>query len=254
MLRPRIIPTLLIHQNGLTKTINFKNKKYIGDPINIVKIFNEKRVDELIILDIDATVMERDPNYSLIKNISQESRMPLCYGGGIKNIEQANKIIGLGVEKLAFSSAAIENPILLSEIVNIIGSQSVVCVLDTKYDTIQKKHVIWTHNGIKNQKIFLQDAVINLQKIGIGEIVINSIDKDGTMSGYDINMIKNIIDLVNIPLTILGGAGSFEDIKDVINNFGLIGVAAGSLFIYKGVYKAVLVNYINNEQKKSLLL
>jgi len=152
MLRPRIIPCLLIKDKGLVKTINFKNPKYVGDPINAVRIFNEKEVDELIVLDIDATLENRAPDFKIIENLAAECRMPLCYGGGVKTVEQAKIILGLGVEKIAISSAAIENPSLVNEASQCIGNQSVVVVLDVKKSSILGKYEIWTHNGRKNTK------------------------------------------------------------------------------------------------------
>tara|TARA_B100002051_G_scaffold261542_1_gene283165 strand:+ start:230 stop:1009 length:780 start_codon:yes stop_codon:yes gene_type:complete len=251
MLRPRIIPTLLVQNKGLVKTINFKSGKYVGDPINAVKIFNEKEVDELIVIDIDATVKGESPNFELIKNLAVECRMPLCYGGGIKTVEQAKKIVGLGVEKVAISSFAIEDSKFLLEIGKVIGLQSVVVVLDYK---VRKKIFgsevsIFTHNGTKKINILFYDFIKTLNEIGVGEIVLNSIDNDGLMNGYDINTIKKVREICNVPLTVLGGAGSYSDIKNIIQLFGTIGVSAGSVFVFKGQYKAVLINYPDYREK-----
>ena len=252
MLRPRIIPSLLIHKNGLVKTINFKDPKYIGDPINVVRIFNEKEVDELMVFDIDASVNQNEPNYKTIKNIASECRMPLCYGGGIKNVGQAKKIFSLGVEKVSISSAAISNPNLIKEIVKKVGSQSMVVVLDVKkFDN--NSYNIWINNGKKNTEISLIPFLKKIQDLGVGEIVINSIDNDGVMDGYDLNLIDNVYSNISIPLTILGGAGTLDDIKKIIKKYKIIGLGAGSLFVFKGVYKAVLVNYPNYEIKNGLL-
>ncbi|MGJ1418422.1 AglZ/HisF2 family acetamidino modification protein [Sphingobacterium spiritivorum] len=251
MLRPRIIPSLLIQDNGLVKTVNFKNPKYVGDPINAVKIFNEKTVDELAIFDIDATVKGLEPNYGLIERIANQSRMPLCYGGGVKTVEQAQKIFGLGIEKIALSSSVIENPSLITQIAERVGAQSVIVVLDVK-KKLFGGYEVYTHNGKKATGInpfkFIQEA----QKLGAGEIIINSIDQDGVMKGYDHGLIDKAREQTSLPMTVLGGAGSLDDIKKIIDKHKIIGVAAGSLFVFKGVYKAVLINYPTNEEKKRL--
>ena len=251
MLRPRIIPSLLVHDNGLVKTVNFKNPKYVGDPINAVRIFNEKEVDELAIFDIDATVLGKEPDYTLIEKLANQSRMPLCYGGGVKTVEQAQKIFSLGIEKIALSSAVIENPDLITQIANRVGSQSVIVVLDIKKKLLGG-YEIYTHNGKKSTGINPVSFAEKAQKLGAGEIVINAIDQDGVMKGFDMNLIDKISEKISIPITVLGGAGSLEDIKKVIDRHGIIGVAAGSLFVFKGIYKAVLINYPEKKQKEEL--
>lgn len=248
MLRPRIIPSLLIQNNGLVKTVNFKNPKYIGDPINAVKIFNEKEVDELAIFDIDATVKGIEPNYALIERIANQSRMPLCYGGGVKTVEQAQRIFGLGIEKIALSSSVIHNPTLITQIADRVGSQSVIVVLDIK-KKLFGGYEIFTHNGTKptgkNPFNFIEEA----QLYGAGEIIINSIDQDGLMKGFDLTLIGRAREKTSLPMTVLGGAGNLDDIKRVIDKHKIIGVAAGSYFVFKGKYKAVLINYPNKIEK-----
>ncbi|WP_018127113.1 AglZ/HisF2 family acetamidino modification protein [Balneola vulgaris] len=251
MLNPRIIPTLLIHNEGVYKTTRFKDPKYIGDPINVVRIFNEKYVDEIMVLDIDATVKGKEPNYGLIEKIASECRMPLCYGGGIKNKDQASRIFDLGVEKVAFGSLTLESPEILSEVSEEVGSQSVVAVLDVKKSTFSGYH-LRTCNGEKKSNIDIFKFVAGLKDIGVGELVINSIDKEGTMSGYDLDLVRKIRENTNLPLTIIGGAGSYNDIKELINEFGIIGVAAGSLFVFRGKFRAVLINYPTIEQKREI--
>ena len=246
MLRSRVSPCLLVHNKGLVKTVKFKDAKYVGDPINAVKIFNEKEVDELIVLDIDATVENKAPDYQMIRHLANESRMPLCYGGGIKTPQQAQEIIKLGVEKVAISSEALSNPSVLKEMADIIGKQSVVVVLDVK-KTLFGSYEIYTHNGNKKVKKKLEQVISELEEIGIGELVINSIDQDGMMKGYDMKLAEKVRDLANVPLTILGGAGSSEDILKLIEKFKVIGASAGSLFVFKGVYKAVLINYLTKD-------
>ena len=251
MLRPRIIPSLLVHEKGLVKTVRFKNPKYVGDPLNAVKIFNEKEVDELAVFDIDATVLGLEPDYDLIEKLANQSRMPICYGGGVKTVEQAQKIFGLGIEKIALSSSVINNPNLISKISERVGAQSVIVVLDVK-KKIFGGYEIYTHNGKKNTGINPINFAAKAQKLGAGEIIINSIDNDGMMNGYDYKIIDSIRNQITLPLTVLGGAGSLEDIKEVIKKYNIIGVAAGSLFVFKGPYKAVLINYPDKKIKNQI--
>jgi cyclase len=253
MLRPRVIPCLLVHEGGLVKTVGFKAPKYVGDPINAVKIFNEKEADELVVLDIDATVNGAEPDYKMIANLAAECRMPLCYGGGVRSAEQAKKIIGLGVEKVALSSAAIENPGLIEQIAEEIGRQSVVVVLDVKKRMLSKEYDVFIHNGKKNTKRSVIEVAKKFEALGAGEIVINSIDNDGQMKGYDLALAKQIRDAVTIPITFLGGAGSLDDIGALIRTCGVVGASAGSLFVFKGIYKAVLINYPNAVQRDELI-
>lgn len=240
-----------MHKKGLVKTVNFKDPKYVGDPINAVKIFNEKEVDELMVLDIDATVENRGPNFEMIKNLAQECRMPFCYGGGVTTVEQAKRIIELGAEKVALSSSAIKNPQLLREIGKAVGIQSVVVVLDVKKKGLLSGggYDVYIKNGKEKAGIKLKEFIQQLNEIGVGELVINSIDKDGTMSGYDLSLISTVRELTEFPITVLGGAGSLEDVKSMISKYKIIGVAAGSLFVFKGKYRAVLINYPNREEK-----
>lgn len=251
MLRPRVIPSLLVHDNGLVKTVNFKNPKYVGDPINAVKIFNEKEVDELAVFDIDATVLGKEPNYSLIERLASQSMMPLCYGGGVKTVDQAQRIFSLGIEKIALSSAVLQNPKLITEISDRVGAQSVIVVLDVKKKLLGG-YEVYTHNGKKATGINPFKFVEEAQKLGAGEIVINSIDKDGQMKGYDLDLIDKIREKITLPMTVLGGAGSLQDIEKVIDKHGVIGVAAGSLFVFKGPYKAVLINYPTQIEKNKI--
>lgn len=253
MLRPRITPCLLVHKGGLVKTVGFKMPKYVGDPINAVKIFNEKEADELVVLDIDATVNNAEPDYRMIANLAAECRMPLCYGGGIKTPEQAKRIIGLGVEKVAISSAAVENPALITQISDEIGRQSVVVVLDVKKRVFGKDYDVFVKNARTNTKRSVFDLAAQAESLGAGELVINSIDLDGAMTGYDLALAMKIRQTVNMPITILGGAGSLENIEALIQSCGVIGASAGSLFVFKGVYKAVLINYPSLMRRDELI-
>tara|TARA_Y100001968_G_C19202976_1_gene640900 strand:+ start:35 stop:826 length:792 start_codon:yes stop_codon:yes gene_type:complete len=251
MLRSRIIPCLLIHKNGLVKTKQFDKPKYVGDPINAVKIFNEKEVDEIIILDIDKTAKNEKPNFDLIQKLANECRMPFCYGGGINSLSDALRIISLGVEKVAISSAAISNPDLLDEIANVIGSQSVVVVIDVKKN-IFSKYLVYTNNGKNNTGIKLKEFLFSLKERNIGEVVINSINNDGVMKGYDYDLVKIVRNIIDIPITVIGGAGSLDDVGKLISKFKIIGAGAGNIFVFKGKYKAVLINYPNLEQRNKL--
>ena len=256
MLRSRIIPCLLIHKGGLVKTQKFKDPKYVGDPINAVRIFNEKETDELIVLDIDATVKGHEPDFQLIEKLAAECRMPLSYGGGVTCVAQAAKIISMGVEKVAISAAAIDNPSLLTEISAKIGKQSVVAVLDIceKQSLFSNSYEVRTHNATKP----VQHDPVRLAKIleeaGAGEIVINFVDNDGMMQGYDISFASEFKRALSIPLTILGGAGSLDHLGHLIKSLGVVGAAAGSLFVFKGKYRAVLINYPTLEQRTNLCM
>lgn len=251
MLRSRVIPCLLVKNKGLVKTVKFSTPKYVGDPINAVKIFNEKEVDELIVLDIDASVHNNEPDYTMIENLAAECRMPLCYGGGVKIVEQAKRIISMGVEKVAVSSAAIDEPELVARIAEVVGSQSVVVVMDVKKG-ISGNYEIWTHNGSKSRGLKPVEFAQRIQSSGAGEIVINSIDNDGVMKGYDLALARSVRETITLPLTVLGGAGSLKDIGELIDTFGIVGAAAGSLFVFKGIYRAVLINYPSRSEKDAL--
>jgi len=253
MLRPRIIPCLLVRNGGLVKTVGFADGKYVGDPINAVKIFNEKEADELIVLDIDATVQGAEPNFRLIEQFAAECRMPLCYGGGIRSVEHAKRIVGLGVEKVAISAAAVENPRLVRLIADEIGTQSVVVVLDTMRSKLAGGYEVYTHNGRKATGRGPVDLSVQAESFGAGEIVINSIDNDGQMKGYDLALAASIRKAVSLPLTVLGGAASLADIGRLIETCGIVGAGAGSLFVFKGAYRAVLISYPAQAQKQQLI-
>jgi len=244
---------LLVHNGGLVKTVQFANPKYVGDPINAVRIFNEKEVDELIILDIDATVQRREPDYELIRNLAGECRMPLCYGGGVASVSQVERIVSLGVEKVAISAAAVSDPSLVAESAKAVGSQSIVAVMDVRKGKGAGKYEVWTHNGRVQSGWQVGDFARRMADCGAGEIVINSIDRDGTMKGYDLDLAKIVRSTVDVPLTLLGGAGSLADIGSLIEELGIVGAAAGSLFVFKGPYRAVLINYPNRAEKDALI-
>lgn len=253
MLRPRIIPCLLVHNGGLVKTVQFANPKYVGDPINAVKIFNEKEADEIIVVDIDATRTGASPDFTLIERLAVECRMPLCYGGGIKTAEQAKRITGLGVEKVAVSSAAIERPALIDEIARDIGSQSVAVVVDVRQQPKGGAYEAWTINGTHRTGRLAFDVAREAESRGAGEIVVNSIDRDGQMKGYDLALAQGMREATSLPLTVLGGAGSLAEIASLIQACGVVGAAAGSLFVFKGAYRAVLINYPSQTQRDEMI-
>ena len=241
----RVIPILLLRDSGLVKTIKFKESTYIGDPINAVKIFNQKEVDELVLFDIDASVENYEPKYDWIKDIVSESFMPIGYGGGIKSIDQVKRIFDLGVEKVIINSSS-RNFDLLSEAISIYGSQSIVACIDVKKNFFGKQYCYF-NSGNQKLKIDVVEWAMQLENIGVGEIIIQSIDFEGKMCGYDIDTIKKVSESVNIPVIASGGAGSISDIKEVFNFTKATAAAAGSIFVYKGAQKGVLINYPNRE-------
>ncbi|HGM5582908.1 TPA: AglZ/HisF2 family acetamidino modification protein [Pseudomonas putida] len=254
MLRPRIIPCLLVHEGGLVKTVKFTDPKYVGDPINAVRIFNEKEADELVVLDIDASVKGNEPDYGMIAKLASESRMPLCYGGGVTTPEQAKHIISLGVEKVALSAAALADPTLVTRIAEAVGRQSVVVILDVRKKTglFSKGYSLVTHNARREHKGDPFEVAVQMQEAGAGEIVINAVDQDGVMQGYDIDLARKMRKAVKIPLTLLGGAGSQDHLATLIEHCGVVGASAGSLFVFKGKLRAVLINYPSREQKDQI--
>ncbi len=252
MLNSRISPVLLLDDGELYKTINFQKPKYIGDPLNTVKIFNEKEVDELILLDITASKKDNLIDWELISHISKECRMPLCYGGGVDSVEKVEKLVSLGVEKVAIGNASFLNPEMIVKAVNRVGRQSIVGVLDVKKSRFSRKYEAFVYRGKKKTNMNHIEYALYLVNLGVGEILLQSIDLDGSMKGFDVKLIKDVYDNIDIPLTAVGGAGSLNDIKSLIREFNIIGIGAGSIFIYKGKHKAVLINYPDECQKMDI--
>ncbi len=242
MLRSRVIPSLLLYEKGLIKTKQFEKYKYVGDPINAIKIFNEKEVDELCIFDISITQNHSNIDFDLLKNIAVESNMPLCYGGGIRNLDDAKKIISIGFEKISISSNLYTNTSLIEELAIEIGTQSIVVTLDY-IKTPENEHKIFVNRGKENTNLSLLDTAKNVEKLGAGEIIFNSIERDGMRTGYDMELAMILKNELNIPFTMLGGAKSIDDIISLIDKCGPIGAAAGSLFTFRGSLDAVLINY-----------
>lgn len=246
MLRKRIIPVLLLRNNGLVKTTRFKNPVYLGDPINAVKIFNEKEVDELILLDITATNQNREPDYKRIEEIVSEAFMPVGYGGGIKTIQQIETLFKTGIEKVILNTSLFTNPNLLNQASQVFGSQSIVAAIDVKNSPF-RKYVVRTHSGSKKQTILIDNAIKSFVDLGAGEIFINSIDRDGTMQGYDTELISLVTKLSPVPVIAAGGAGSVSDFALAIKA-GASAVAAGAMFVFQGVHRAVLISYPKYEE------
>lgn len=242
MLRTRVIPCLLLRGTGLYKTVRFKDPKYVGDPINAVKIFNEKEVDEILVLDIGATPEKREPNYELIGDLASECFMPLGYGGGITTLAQMRRLQRIGVEKVCINSAAWRDPALVRSACDALGTSSVVAAIDVKRSMFGKNEV-WVDGGRTNTKADPVAHAEALAALGVGEILVNSIDRDGTMAGYDVELIKRIAGNVDVPVIACGGAGTLDHMQEVTEGAGIEAVAAGSMFVFHGKHRAVLINY-----------
>jgi imidazole glycerol-phosphate synthase subunit HisF len=247
---PRIIPVLLLKNKGLVKTVKFQDPKYIGDPINAVKIFNEKEVDELIFLDITASGEKRKPNFEYLGKIASECFMPLCYGGGINSLEDIGKIINLGVEKVSVNSFAYSNPSFIKEAANEFGSSTIVVSVDVKKN-LWGKYVVALNNGKTITKTDPLEYVRIIEDMEAGEILLNSVDRDGVMNGYDLELIAKISSAVNIPVVACGGAKNTDDFKSALNS-GASALAAGSMFVFHGKLKAVLISYPSQDHLKSV--
>lgn len=239
---PRVIPVLLLRNKGLVKSVQFENHRYVGDPMNAVKVFNEKEVDELIFLDIDASKENREPPYQYLSEIASECFMPLAYGGGVKSIEQIKRLIKSGIEKIIINTSGLHDPMFLKQACNIFGSSTIVAAIDIKRNFFGR-HQVFSHAGLKIRESDPIKYAISLQESGVGELFINNVDLDGTMKGYDITLIKKITEAIDIPIIACGGAGNLEDIFKVIRESNVSAAAAGSLFVFYGKHKAVLITY-----------
>jgi len=242
MKRIRVIPVLLIKKGGLVKSVRFKNHKYVGDPINAVKIFNDKEVDELAILDISATPEQKPPDLNMIAEIAGEAFMPLSYGGGISSVDQVRKILYSGIEKIVLNKSAHTRPELIHEIANSFGSQSVMVSIDVKKN-IFGRYKVFTDNGAQNTGLNPIEFAKQCESRGAGEILLNSIERDGTYNGYDLELVKSISRSVNIPVVACGGAGSLEDFRAAVTEGNASAVSAGSMFIFQRPHNAVLISY-----------
>lgn len=251
MLRNRVIPIILIDGNRCFKTYKFKSKKYIGDPINIIKIFNEKEVDEIIVLDINSSKYNQEPNYKLIEEMASECFMPMSYGGGIKNIYQAKRLFSLGIEKLSLQNAYLQNMNFISELSNEFGSQSIICSIDIKKNFFGKYRMYDSCNQ-KIKIVQIKKYIKQIENAGAGELLLNAVDRDGTLRGQDLTLIREISSFISIPLISAGGISSLSDIKNSIN-YGADAVAAGAFFCFYGVHKAVLISYPKYKKLQKIL-
>lgn len=250
MLIHRVIPCLLLSGGGLVKTLNFAKPKYVGDPINAVKIFNDKEVDELMVLDIDASKEGRGPDFAVIEELAGECFMPLCYGGGIRNLDDARTLFSLGVEKVALQSAVVRTPGLIREIADRAGEQAVVVSIDVKRNW-RGKPVLFSAAGIDRSRTDWRDAIREAVAMGAGEILLNAVDRDGTLMGVDRELIREAATLADVPLIAIGGVGSLADIK-AATDAGASAVAAGAYFVFQGPHRAVLITYPRYEQLREL--
>jgi len=245
MFRPRIIPVLLLKGNALVKSKGFKDFRYIGDPINAVKVFNDLKADELVFLDIEATKEKRTISTELVRQVGEEANMPFAVGGGIKNLDEIQKIIAQGAEKVIINTCAVENPKFIREASDNFGSSTIVVCIDVKKKFFSG-NVVWSNSGSKSSKYSPKDFAKLIEENGAGEIIIQSINKDGTMSGYDLDLIKEISTTVTIPVVALGGAGNLEHMIEAYTQGFASALAAGSLFVFQGPKKGVLINYVEN--------
>lgn len=246
MLKVRLIPCLLLKGSGLVKTVNFNKYNYVGDPINTCRIFNELEVDELTFLDISASVENKEPDYKVLQEISEECFMPVSYGGGVKNIQQVEKILNIGFEKVIVNSAALENKKLLTEIANNFGSQSLIVSIDYKKNLFGK-YQVYGFSGTKNYKVHPVEWAKEVKEFGCGEIMLTSIDREGTWKGFDVELTKQVTEKVNIPVIANGGAGNIDEIAEVVNNGGASAVALGSMVVYQAKDMGVLINFPDRE-------
>lgn len=242
MLRTRLIPVLLLQDGGLVKGQQYKKHKYVGDPINAVKIFNEKEVDELIFLDISATAAAREPHFDLIADIAGEAFMPLGYGGGVSSVHQVEKLFSLGLEKVIINSRAFFEPKIISEAASVSGNQSIVVSIDVK-KSFFGSYEVYVNNGQFRTRVEPVEYAKTVQDLGAGELIVSSIDREGTGKGYDLELLNSVANAVDIPVVGLGGAGSLQHLAEAKKKTPISGLAAGDLFIFHGKYKAVLINY-----------
>lgn len=241
MFKPRVIPILLLSGTKLVKTERFRKPVYVGDPINAIKIFNDKEVDEIAVLDIDATREKKGPNLDYLAHLASECFMPMCYGGGITSIEDMEKIFAIGVEKISLNSIILDTPEVVEQAASVFGSQSIVVSIDVK-TTLFGKQVVYSASEKKNMRRDPVEFAKTLENAGAGEILLNSVARDGTAMGYDLDLIKNVSSAVNVPVIACGGAGSISDFREAFDA-GASAIAAGRMFVFHGKHKAVLIRY-----------
>jgi len=252
LLRTRVIPCLLLKNRGFYKTVRFRNPSYLGDPINILKIFNEKEVDEILILDIGATASQQSLDYNFLRDFASECFMPLGYGGGIQNLEQIKTLFNLGFEKVSINSASYSDPDVVSMAADRFGSQSIVVSIDAKKN-IWGQYEVYTRSGTRKTGRHPGEFAQEMEKRGAGEILINSINRDGAMIGFDLKLIKIVTSAVKIPVIACGGAGNIDHLAEAVHQGGANAVAAGSMFVYQGPHKAVLINFPKMETIEKIM-
>jgi cyclase len=252
MLKTRIMPCLLVKNGRLVKTVKFKNPAYVGDPVNAIKIYNGKEVDELILLDITATLEGRKPNFTFLSDVTNECFMPLAYGGGVRELDDVKRIFGLGIEKCAINSYALENPAFIEKVAAVCGSQSILVSMDVKKG-IFGQYAVYGEGGRKRTSHNPVSWAMRMEQAGAGEILLNSIDQDGTMEGFDTALIRRVTEAVNIPVIACGGAGKIQDLRAAVVEGGASAVAAGSMVVYQGRNKGVLINFPSQADLKLLL-
>lgn len=252
MFRPRVIPVLLLRNNGLVKSINFKNHNYIGDPINAVKLFNDFKADELAFLDIYASKEKRLISLDFVRKVGEEANMPFAVGGGIATINDIRKILNAGAEKVIINTSAVNNPAFIKQAADTFGSSTIAVCMDVKKKFLSKEKRIFSVNASKSSKFTAVEFAILMEKQGAGEIIVQSVEKDGSMNGYDIELVKQVSDVVTIPVVALGGAGTLSHLKEAVTLGNASAVAAGSMFVYHGPRRAVLVNYPSRQELSHL--
>lgn len=251
MLRHRVIPVLTIDDRRLVKTIRFKSPRYLGDPLNAVRLFNEKEVDEIVILDIGATRRSREPDFEFIADLASECFMPMAYGGGITTMEQVVRAIGLGVEKVVLNTSAVERPALITEAARVYGAQAVIAAIDVKRTWLGKR-VAMTRSGTRSTGRDPVELAKALEQAGAGELLVTSIEHDGMMQGYDLGLIRDIASAVSVPVIACGGASTVDDLRLAVRDGGASAASAGSLFVYQGKHRAVLVNFPSQDVRDRL--
>jgi len=253
LLRTRVMPCLLLKGKGLVKTEKFKNERYVGDPVNAVRIFNQKEVDELVLYDIDSTTKKTPINFPLLEQITSECFMPICYGGGVKTLSDFRKLFYMGVEKVSVSSLLFESPYIIKQAVSIFGSQSIVATLDINQSKFRKKHFVCSHSSKNKVNFSIVDAAKYVCSLGVGEIIINTVHRDGTWLGFDYELIQQITESVNVPVVALGGAGSLNDIKKVVIDSHASAVGLGSMAVFQAKDMGVLIKFPKQSELSNIL-
>ena len=252
MIVTRVIPCLLLRNQGLVKTVKFRQPKYLGDPINVVRIFNDKEVDELVLLDITATPERRGPQFDFIADLASECFMPLAYGGGVRSVDDVKRLCSLGVEKVAVNTHAVAHPEFVTAAAGVVGSSSVIVSIDVRRD-FWGRYRVYTNGGRVATGLDPVVHAVEMERRGAGEILLNSIDRDGTMQGYDLDLIRRVTQAVGVPVVACGGAGRVEHLAAAVQQGGAAAAGAGSMFVFKGPHRAVLISYPPPDELRTLL-